>query len=102
MNIFLKNCSCSEWKYKYNHSNIIQFVIYYVAVDVDQTFWVVNSATSIFGSFRVMLVHIFDDIVNTHASYRQQFKYKTTMNDFPGTDSTSKEKNLSFYIVLLD
>lgn len=49
-----------------------------------------------------MLVHIFDDIVNTHTSYRQQFQYKTTMTDFPGKDSTCKEKNLSFYIVLLD
>lgn len=57
----------------YNHSNAIQFVIYYVAVDIDQTFWVVNSATSIFWSFRVMLVHIYNDIVNVHTSYRQQF-----------------------------
>lgn len=58
-----------------------------------------NSATSIFGSFGVMLVDIFDDIVNTHTSYRQQFKYKKTMTDFYCKDSTCTEKIILLHCV---
>lgn len=48
-----------------------------------------------------MFVYIFDDIVNIYILYRQ-FQYKTIMNDFFGKDFICKEKNLFFYIVLLD